>query len=309
MFGKKSSGRRAANRASFSATHHPDTPSAAPRRRAEAHTASVGGSLRRSGPLALAVTATLAAVLIPQASADEGNVGANVTASSSVSASAGIDRVGLVERYMGNAGSVGTSDGGPSQSDSDQRRSGGSQDESGDGRNESGSSQDKQDHDDHGGDDKDKDEGDDKQRDNHGKESSSSTESEDSNELSAPLEKLEPTSPFGPRISPITGAPSEFHSGQDYAGTCGTPVKSSADGKITKAGWHPYGGGQRVTVSHGDGLKTTYNHMSSMGVSVGDTVDEGDRIGLVGSTGASTGCHLHFEVVVNGEKVNPLKRL
>jgi murein DD-endopeptidase MepM/ murein hydrolase activator NlpD len=301
LFGKKYSGRRAANRASLFATDRLDTPGAAPRRRAEARTASVGGSLRRSGPLALAITATLAAVLIPQASADEGNVGANVTASSSVSASPAIDRVGLVEQYMGNAGPASTSDSGHSKPGDDQ-------DESGDDQSESDDTQDKQGHDeDNGGDAKDKNEGGENQQDKQGKDTSSSTESEDPNELAAPLEKLEPTSPFGPRVSPITGAPSEFHSGQDYAGTCGTPVKSSADGKITEAGWHPYGGGKRITVSHGGGLKTTYNHMSSMGVSVGDTVDEGDRVGQVGSTGASTGCHLHFEVVVDGEKVNPLK--
>ncbi len=124
--------------------------------------------------------------------------------------------------------------------------------------------------------------------------------------LAAPLAKLDPTSSFGYRVSPISGAPSEFHSGQDYAGSCGTPVKSSASGKITEAGWHPYGGGNRVTVKHEDGLKTTYNHMSVINVNVGESVDTGESVGNIGSTGASTGCHLHFEVAKNGEKVDPI---
>lgn len=289
-------------------------PSNPSRRREEVGTGGVGGSLRRNGPLALAVTATLAAVLIPQASAGEGSPAADAAVVSKVAAGAEVDRVGLVERYMGQKGSV-SHPGNTPDSSGDQPGSG--QDKSDDGgpgdpngKDESG--QGKSDHggkgqagqgdDDggHSGDHKDS-----KQEDQD--KDSLPKDSDKSDELSAPLEKLEPTSSFGPRISPITGAPSEFHTGQDYAGTCGTPVESSADGKVTEAGWHPYGGGMRITVSHGDGLKTTYNHMSSMGASVGDTVDEGDRIGRVGSTGASTGCHLHFEVVVDGDTVNPLK--
>ncbi|GAB3528271.1 hypothetical protein GCM10027402_29830 [Arthrobacter monumenti] len=131
----------------------------------------------------------------------------------------------------------------------------------------------------------------------------SSSKSED---LGAPLAYLKPTSSFGYRVSPITGAASEFHSGQDYAATCGTPVKSSADGKVVQAGWHPYGGGNRVTVKHDDGLKTTYNHMAAIKVSAGESVKAGESVGNVGSTGASTGCHLHFEVVEGGQTVNPL---
>lgn len=131
----------------------------------------------------------------------------------------------------------------------------------------------------------------------------SSSKSED---LGAPLAYLKPTSSFGYRVSPITGAASEFHSGQDYAATCGTPVKSSADGKVVQAGWHPYGGGNRVTVKHDDGLKTTYNHMAAIKVSDGESVKAGESVGNVGSTGASTGCHLHFEVVKGGQTVDPL---
>lgn len=312
MFRRKSSGRRAATRTSFSITEHGNKPGAAPRRREEPRTGSGAGSLRRNGPLALAVTATLAAVLVPQASADEGNVGSAATVASSVPASAEVDRVGLVERYMGSAGSAdrsGKSGGGASDALNSLRAGSpamdsrsGNEPESDGGPGKSDGGQDKQGHHDAG-------EGDDHQQQNQGKDSSSSEQSEGRDELADPLEKLERTSPFGPRINPLTGAPSQFHGGQDYAGACGTPVKSSADGKVTEAGWHPYGGGMRITVSHGDGLKTTYNHMSSMRVSVGDTVDEGDRIGRVGSTGASTGCHLHFEVVVDGEKVDPLKWL
>lgn len=127
--------------------------------------------------------------------------------------------------------------------------------------------------------------------------------------LQAPLDSLDPTSSFGYRTSPISGASGEFHSGQDYSGTCGTAVQSSASGEVTEAGWHPYGGGNRVTVDHGDGMETTYNHMSSIDVNIGQTVGAGDLVGNVGSTGASTGCHLHFEVVLDGEPVDPLSYL
>lgn len=123
--------------------------------------------------------------------------------------------------------------------------------------------------------------------------------------LSKPVAKLVLTSPFGPRASPITGA-AELHSGQDFAVGCGASVSAAAGGKVTFAGWHPYGGGNRVVVDHGNGLETTYNHLESISVSVGASVDRGDVIAKAGTTGASTGCHLHFEVMVNGETVDPL---
>lgn len=123
--------------------------------------------------------------------------------------------------------------------------------------------------------------------------------------LDAPLDHVVMTSPFGNRISPITGI-GELHTGQDMSEACGTSVKAAAAGTVTFAGWHAYGGGNRVVIEHGNGLETTYNHLSAMNVAVGDVVERGTSIALVGSTGASTGCHLHFEVMIDGENVDPL---
>ncbi|MCA4133828.1 M23 family metallopeptidase [Arthrobacter sp. M4] len=124
--------------------------------------------------------------------------------------------------------------------------------------------------------------------------------------LGAPLDQLIPSSPFGYRVSPITGGFGEFHRGQDYVAQCGTPVYAAASGKVTFASWHPFGGGNRVVIDHGNGLETTYNHLSSFNVQVGQVVSRGQTVAMSGTTGASTGCHLHFEVMVNGEVVDPL---
>ncbi|MEO5778384.1 MULTISPECIES: M23 family metallopeptidase [Arthrobacter] len=124
--------------------------------------------------------------------------------------------------------------------------------------------------------------------------------------LGAPLDLLTATSPFGFRVSPITGGPGEFHRGQDYTIQCGAAVRAAASGTVTFAAWHPFGGGNRVVVDHGNGLETTYNHLSSSSVQVGQKVSRGELIALTGTTGASTGCHLHFEVMVNGDVVDPL---
>ncbi len=124
--------------------------------------------------------------------------------------------------------------------------------------------------------------------------------------LAAPLENLSVASTFGYRVNPLGGYAPELHTGIDYAGACGTPVKAADKGVVVDAGWHAYGGGQRIVIDHGDGLKSTYNHLSSIGVSTGQTIAGGAQIGAVGSTGNSTGCHLHFEVLVNDEKVDPL---
>ncbi|WP_035748811.1 M23 family metallopeptidase [Arthrobacter sp. 35W] len=124
--------------------------------------------------------------------------------------------------------------------------------------------------------------------------------------LAAPLDTLTPTSGFGQRINPLTGQLGENHTGQDYAATCGTAVHAAAGGTVTFAGWHQYGGGNRVVVDHGNGLSTSYNHLSSIEVKVGQKLERGDRLALSGTTGASTGCHLHFEVMVNDKTVDPL---
>jgi murein DD-endopeptidase MepM/ murein hydrolase activator NlpD len=123
--------------------------------------------------------------------------------------------------------------------------------------------------------------------------------------LGAPLAALSTASPFGYRVSPLTGGSGDFHRGQDYVAQCGTSVLAAATGTVTFVGWHQYGGGNRVVVDHGNGLETTYNHLSSSSVKEGQTVSRGDVLALSGTTGASTGCHLHFEVQVNGEVVDP----
>ncbi|WP_307092155.1 peptidoglycan DD-metalloendopeptidase family protein [Arthrobacter sp. B2I5] len=125
--------------------------------------------------------------------------------------------------------------------------------------------------------------------------------------LMAPLQLLNPSSPFGFRVSPISGTAGDFHLGQDYAAACGTPVHAADAGVVRAAGWHPWGGGNRVEVDHGDGLITTYNHLESIGVSLGDTVQTGQVIARVGTTGWSTGCHLHFEAILDGRYINPLR--
>jgi murein DD-endopeptidase MepM/ murein hydrolase activator NlpD len=112
---------------------------------------------------------------------------------------------------------------------------------------------------------------------------------------------------FGYRIHPVYGY-SKMHTGLDYRVTCGVPVSAAEDGKVVESGWGG-GYGNRVVIDHGmvngRNLKTSYNHLSKRSLTVGMSVSKGDLVGLVGSTGTSTGCHLHFEVEQNGAKVNP----
>ena len=131
------------------------------------------------------------------------------------------------------------------------------------------------------------------------------TRAASSGSLGAPLPQLNMVSAFGLRVSPITGGSGEFHRGEDFAAQCGTAVSAAASGTVTFAGWHPYGGGNRVVIDHGNGLETTYNHLTSSSVRVGQQVSRGDTVAMSGTTGASTGCHLHFEVMINGEVVDP----
>ena len=119
------------------------------------------------------------------------------------------------------------------------------------------------------------------------------------------------SSPYGSRIHPIFHT-KIFHTGIDYAVPHGTPIKASNAGKVIYSGW--YGGyGKVVILDHGSctGAPTTtlYAHMSKQNVSVGDNVTRGQIIGYVGSTGYSTGPHVHFEVRINGKHVNPNKYL
>lgn len=111
------------------------------------------------------------------------------------------------------------------------------------------------------------------------------------------------TSHFGYRIHPIYGS-RRLHAGTDFGAACGTPVYAASSGTVIAAGWGG-GYGNRIIVSHGGGLATTYNHLSGYAVR-GGGVARGQLIGYVGTTGSSTGCHLHFEVRVNGTPVNPM---
>ena len=99
-----------------------------------------------------------------------------------------------------------------------------------------------------------------------------------------------------------------FHTGIDIANKRGTTVSAAAGGKVTSAGWSG-GYGYCIIVDHGNGMKTRYAHLSKILVSVGDSVSRGEKIGEVGSTGNSTGPHLHFEVIVNGSTKNPINYL
>ena len=112
---------------------------------------------------------------------------------------------------------------------------------------------------------------------------------------------------FGGRSDPFTGEP-EYHSGLDISAQKGQAVYATADGVVQSAG---YTGdyGNLIVIKHDFGLSTRYGHLSAYKVKVGDSVRRGDVIGLVGSTGRSTGAHLHYEILVNGQLMNPLQLL
>jgi len=111
------------------------------------------------------------------------------------------------------------------------------------------------------------------------------------------------SSGFGPRIDPFTGTPA-VHRGVDIANHFGAPVMASSPGVVTFAG-KMEDFGYVVDVEHGYGYKTRYAHMSSLAVNVGDVVDDHQRLGRIGSTGHSTGPHLHYEVRHYGKLINP----
>ena len=112
----------------------------------------------------------------------------------------------------------------------------------------------------------------------------------------------------GVRRNPFGGRGYEYHEGQDIDAAYGVPVQAAANGRVTIAGWQR-GYGNVVYVDHGSGLSTRYGHLSQINVSVGQTVTRGQTIGLVGSTGRSTGPHLHYEVRINNQPVDPKKYL
>ena len=111
------------------------------------------------------------------------------------------------------------------------------------------------------------------------------------------------SSRFGLRVHPITGK-TKNHTGIDIASNQGTAVYASDGGSVTLAGWNG-GYGNCIMIDHGNGYVTLYGHLSSISVSVGQTVSQGATIGAVGSTGNSTGPHLHFEVLKNGTRIDP----
>jgi murein DD-endopeptidase MepM/ murein hydrolase activator NlpD len=115
------------------------------------------------------------------------------------------------------------------------------------------------------------------------------------------------SSDFGYRSDPFTGG-GAMHSGLDFKGPLGTPIMAAADGVVTFAGWQG-GYGNTIEITHANGLVTRYAHLSAITVSLGQKVDRGLQIGKMGSTGRSTGSHLHFEVRLNGSAVNPMKFL
>ena len=122
--------------------------------------------------------------------------------------------------------------------------------------------------------------------------------------MKTPINGARLSSKFGKRKHPILGF-TKMHSGTDFAAPTGTPIMASGDGVITKATWCG-GGGNCVKIRHNSTYSTIYAHMSKFGrgIKKGARVQQGQIIGYVGSTGLSTGPHLHYEVVENGKKIN-----
>jgi murein DD-endopeptidase MepM/ murein hydrolase activator NlpD len=119
--------------------------------------------------------------------------------------------------------------------------------------------------------------------------------------------EVEFTSGFGVRSDPFLGRPA-MHTGLDFRAQMGDPVRATANGKVASSGWAG-GYGRMVEIDHGNGLSTRYGHLSEIDVKVGDTIKIGQVIGAVGSTGRSTGPHLHYETRIDGEAVDPQKFL
>ena len=115
------------------------------------------------------------------------------------------------------------------------------------------------------------------------------------------------SSGFGNRKDPFDGGP-DFHPGLDIAADKGTPVRATADGTVESAAYNgAYG--NAVLVEHGFGISTRFGHLSGFAVRAGQQVHRGDVVGYVGSTGRATSAHLHYEILLNGQQINPLRLL
>ncbi len=119
--------------------------------------------------------------------------------------------------------------------------------------------------------------------------------------------EIDLSSPFGVRMDPFVHE-AAMHTGLDFRGDLGESIHATAAGTVTIAGWTG-GYGKMVEIDHGNGLATRYGHLSEIDVSVGDKIRIGQVVGKLGSTGRSTGPHLHYETRVDGEPVNPQKFL
>ena len=113
------------------------------------------------------------------------------------------------------------------------------------------------------------------------------------------------TSGYGVRSDPFRGS-AAMHPGIDLAGPYGTPIYATADGTVLRAGWNNGGYGNLIEVDHGRGIATRYGHLSQVLVHAGDRITRGQLIARMGSTGRSTGSHLHYEVRIDGRPVNPI---
>ena len=112
---------------------------------------------------------------------------------------------------------------------------------------------------------------------------------------------------FGKRMHPLFKR-MKFHSGIDFKAPIGTPVLATADGEVSiSKNDKNQGHGKHIVLQHDDEFKTMYSHLSKLNVNVGDKIKKGDVIGLVGTTGVSTAPHLHYEVIKDGKKVDPIE--
>ncbi len=116
------------------------------------------------------------------------------------------------------------------------------------------------------------------------------------------------SSNFGYRRNPFGGYAGDFHGGIDIAAPYGAPIYASSTGKVEMAQWNG-GYGKYVKVNHGNGYETSYAHMSTITARVGATVKKGEVIGYVGSTGYSTGPHIHFEIKNKGQVIDPMTKV